>query len=98
MLKPPADFDKLAADSLRMAHAIEGQPRDAEVRFLALATACPTAEGVVLEIGSYLGRSTVVLGNAIRSIGGGTIVSVDPLTSPSSTDPDLKGKQSIRDE
>lgn len=40
-----------------------------------------TDSGAIVEIGSYLGRSTVVLANAERDSGGESIVAVDPHTA-----------------
>lgn len=65
-----------------------------EARFLALLGACPTAPGAVLEIGSFQGRSTVVLARAARLAGAAGVVAVDPLDSPSPTDPALEGRPS----
>ena len=70
---------------------VEGHLTIREANFLALVAACPTAEGVILEIGSFKGRSTVILclGKSIHDQN--PLVSIDPLTSPSPTDPDLQG-------
>lgn len=79
----------------RLARGIEGYLTDREARFLALLGAYPTADGVVLEIGSHKGKSTVVLARAAEFGSAGPVVAVDPLTSPSPTDPDLKGAASV---
>lgn len=75
------------------AATVEGHMSAREVRFLALLGACKTAEGAILEIGSFRGRSTVVLGKAV---GDGEVVhACDPLTIPAQTG-DYKGdKDSI---
>jgi hypothetical protein len=44
---------------------VEGWLSLRETEFLALAAACPTTEGAVLEIGSYRGRSTIALALAV---------------------------------
>jgi hypothetical protein len=54
----------------------------------------PTTTGVVLEIGSFKGRSTVILAQAAKLAGDARVVAVDPLTSPAKTDPSLKGQAS----
>ncbi len=77
---------------------LQGHLSVREARFLALLAACPTAAGAVLEIGSYMGRSTVVLAKAALLAGKQGVVAVDPLDSPSSTDPDLGGRPSCEDE
>ncbi|MGI8523841.1 MAG: class I SAM-dependent methyltransferase [Nocardioides sp.] len=57
---------------------IPGWLKEAQARLLwDAATALPTGS-VVLEIGSHQGRSTVVLGEAVRPRGG-TVIAVDPF-------------------
>ncbi|MBI4823604.1 MAG: class I SAM-dependent methyltransferase [Nitrospirae bacterium] len=94
-MKLPEGFNNALNDALNIARGIEGYLSDREMRFLFLLGACPTTEGSVLEIGSFKGKSTVILAKALK---GEKIVAVDPLTSPSITDPDLKGKASAWDE
>jgi hypothetical protein len=65
-----------------------------EARFLALVAACAPAEGVVLEIGSFKGKSTVGLASIAGRYGQSKVVAVDPFTAPSVTDPDLEGETS----
>jgi predicted O-methyltransferase YrrM len=89
-MKLPENFDNTLKDTLDIARGIEGYLTEREMRFLFLLSACPTTEGSVLEIGSFKGKSTVILAKASPS----KVVAVDPLTSPSVTDPDLKGKAS----
>ena len=56
------------------------------------AAAFAPAQGKNLEIGSFKGRSTVGIAYVTRELGLGTVVAVDPHTSPATTDPDLRGK------
>jgi hypothetical protein len=56
------------------------------------AAALAPAQGRNLEIGSFKGRSTVGIAHVTRALDLGTVVAVDPHTSPASTDPDLRGK------
>ena len=65
-----------------------------EARFLALAAAGAPPQGVVLEIGSFKGKSTVGLASVVARYGLGTVVAVDPHTAPSDTDPDLGNQTS----
>ncbi len=58
-----------------------------EVRFIALAASLPTCDGDILEIGSYKGKSTIILAKAASLAGEGRVAAVDPLSFPSSTDP-----------
>jgi predicted O-methyltransferase YrrM len=62
------------------AEQIKGYTTRAELSLLyhgALVTPDP---GIIVEIGSYLGRSTVVLASAVASSGRGRVVAVDPHT------------------
>src|ERR1043165_9444701 len=91
----PADFTEFRAAVIRAAETVEGYLSQREMEFLALLGAVPTAEGEVLEIGSFKGKSTVILAKAAQLAAPGSIVNaVDPMTAPCSTDPDLKGEES----
>lgn len=91
LFKIPDNFEQEAAEICRVAETVEGFLYPNEMRFLAIAGAVPTAEGEILEIGSFKGKSTVILAKAARLGDGATVHAVDPMTSPSVTDPDLKG-------
>ena len=71
---------------------VEGCLTEREARFLALLAITPTTNGEIVEIGSFKGKSTVILAKGAQVSSKPSIVSVDPLTSPSPTDPDLKNK------
>jgi len=73
---------------------IEGHLSEKEIEFLYLAASYPSAEGEILEIGSFKGKSTVVLAQSALNCGNKKIVCVDPFTSPSCTDPDLGAQSS----
>ena len=78
--------------------AVEGYLTPREVGCIAWLGANPTAAGEVLEIGSFKGRSTIVLALASKLAGDAHITAVDPLTSPSITDPRLEpGEDSGRE-
>lgn len=66
-----------------------------EMRILYFFGRMPTARGTILEIGSYQGRSTIVLAKAAVAAGESFIHACDPLNSPAETDPDLQGASSI---
>jgi len=74
--------------------AAPGFLTEREARFLALAAACTPAPGVILEIGSFKGKSTVGLASVAARYRLGRVVAVDPHTAPSSTDPGLGGQAS----
>ncbi|MFN2571118.1 MAG: class I SAM-dependent methyltransferase [Gemmatimonadales bacterium] len=69
-----------------------------EARFLALVAACAPAQGTILEIGSFKGKSTVGLASVAQRYGLGPVVTVDPHSAPSVTDPDLGGQNSSWDD
>ncbi len=94
MKKLPENYDSFVENLLEEAATVEGFLSPNEMRFLALTAACPTAAGDVLEIGSFKGKSTVVLAKAAQLAGDAKIYAVDPLTAPSETDPDLRGDES----
>lgn len=90
----PEGFNSFAEDLLRQVENVEGYLAPNEMRFLALLAACPTAEGEILEIGSFKGKSTIILAKAAELSGSSTVNAVDPMTAPSETDPDLRGDDS----
>ncbi len=90
----PDNFNTFVDNLLRESEKVEGHLSPREMRFLALLAACPTAKGEILEIGSFKGKSTVILARAASLAGNARVVAVDPLTSPSVTDPDLRGEES----
>jgi len=75
-----------------------GYLSEREARFLMAAAALAPQRGRNLEIGSFKGRSTVGIAYVTRELGLGTVVAVDPHTSPSATDPDLKGQSTSYDD
>lgn len=94
MKKLPDGFDPFVEKLLADIETVEGYLAPDEVRFLALLAAVPTAAGEILEIGSFKGKSTVILAKAAALAGDGRVNAVDPMTAPSETDPDLRGDTS----
>ena len=94
MIKLPENLDSFTEKLLAEAETVEGFLSHNEMRFLTMVAACPTAQGDVLEIGSFKGKSTVVLAKAAQLAGDERIYAVDPLTAPCETDPDLRGDES----
>jgi methyltransferase family protein len=64
--------------ALENALSIEGFSRPIELSLLYHLALLGRGPGEVVEIGSYLGRSTVVLAQALADSGGGRVVAVDP--------------------
>lgn len=83
----PAGFREHVEAMVALARRLEGHLTAREVRFLSLLAAVPTATGEVLEIGSFKGKSTIILAKSVGLAGGARVVAVDPLTLPSATDP-----------
>ncbi len=94
----PPDFSAAADEAWRLVSAAPGFLTEREARFLALAAACVPAQGVILEIGSFKGKSTVGLASVAARYRLGKVVAVDPHTAPSSTDPGLGGQASSFDD
>ncbi len=75
---------------------VDGWLTDRELSFLALLGACPTTAGAVLEIGSYRGRSTIVLAQAVRLTDHPHVVAVDPLPDEQPMARDETGRWTAR--
>ena len=73
-------FEMLFKEILARVEGVEGWMSDNELEMLALLAGFPTANGMVLEIGSYRGRSTIALALAAEFTGDGSIAAVDPLS------------------
>lgn len=94
MKKIPEKFDKFTENLLQEIDSVEGYLSPNEIRFLALLAACPTATGEILEIGSFKGKSTVILAKSAALTDNAIVHAVDPMIAPSETDPDLHGDES----
>jgi predicted O-methyltransferase YrrM len=87
VISPPADLAAAIDEAWARVRAAPGFLTEREARFLALMAACSPARGVILEIGSFKGKSTVGLASIAVRYGSGPVVTVDPHTAPSVTDP-----------
>ncbi len=94
MKQLPVNFENSTAQVLRQVTNVEGQLTPKEIRLLFLLATVPTTTGEILEIGSFKGKSTIVLAKGAELTSSPRVVAVDPLTSPSITDPHLGGKAS----
>jgi predicted O-methyltransferase YrrM len=89
-----SDLATACDEAWALVKSTPGYLSEKEARFLMIAAALTPAHGRILEIGSFKGRSTVGLAYIAKRYDLGKIVSVDPHTSPSATDPDLRGAPS----
>ncbi|UCG58728.1 MAG: class I SAM-dependent methyltransferase [Phycisphaerales bacterium] len=87
----PEDFENCVAGLLEITEDIEGYLAEREVRFMTLLAACPTGRGEILEIGSFKGKSTIVLAKGASLTKEATVVAVDPLIPKSTIDPSPEG-------
>lgn len=87
----PVGFERFTEDLLRDVEGVEGYLASNEIRFLALIAACPTAAGEILEIGSFKGKSTIILAKSVCLADETIVNAVDPMTAPTDTDPSLRG-------
>ena len=82
-------------DTRRVLRGTEGFLSEREAEWLYLAAAGGSGDGMVVEIGSFKGRSAIALAKGIGvRPGGGKLVAIDPHCAPSRTDPDLPESQS----
>ncbi|MGH7529899.1 MAG: class I SAM-dependent methyltransferase [Gemmatimonadales bacterium] len=91
---PPPGLAAAVEAAWTRCRAASGYLTEREARFLALLAAATPARGVILEIGCFKGKSTVALASIAARYGLGPVVAVDPHTTPSVTDPDLRGQTS----
>jgi predicted O-methyltransferase YrrM len=67
MVNLPADLDEAIQHALQLSNGIEGFLGKQESHFLVMLAACTPAEGAIVEIGSFKGKSTVALASAERA-------------------------------
>jgi Methyltransferase domain len=90
---PSTDLDAAIAAAWAKASQVPGYIGEREFGALATLFVSAPRGGVSLEIGSFKGRSTVGLAALAAHYKLGPIISIDPHSAPSVTDPDL-GQQS----
>jgi hypothetical protein len=69
-----------------------------EIRFLGILAACTPANGVIVEIGSFKGKSTVMLATMAGKYGLGPVVAIDPHEGLSYMGPDAPHQSPTFDE
>lgn len=94
MKKLPENLEDFTEQLLKDVENVEGYLSPDEIRFLALMASYPTAKGEILEIGSFKGKSTIILAKAAGLTNNRKVHAVDPMSAPAKTDPDLKNNSS----
>jgi predicted O-methyltransferase YrrM len=84
----PPDLQQVIDNAWQVTKQIPGYLLENEAKFLGFLAAVTPRDGAILEIGSYRGRSTVMLANVAAHYGLGPIVAVDPHNSPILVNPD----------
>src|SRR2546421_12065082 len=89
MVGLPPDLDEVLEDAWQKARRVPGYLGENEARFLGILAACAPApaEGAIVEIGSFKGKSTVMLASVAVHYGLGPVVAIDPHNAPCATDP-----------
>lgn len=81
-IQVPRDLDTVLDNAWHEAQKVPGYLGEAEARFLGLLAACVPAKGTIVEIGSFKGRSTVMLAKVASHYGLGPVMAIDPHNSP----------------
>jgi len=74
----PPDLDYVIEEAWQKTRSIPGFLLENEARFLGLLAACTPAQGLIVEIGSFKGRSTVMLASVAAHYQLGPVVAIDP--------------------
>lgn len=78
----PPDLASVLDEAWQLTSPVPGHLGEDEARFLGLLAACTPAQGSIVEIGSYKGRSTVMLAKVASHYRFGPVVAIDPHQSP----------------
>ena len=81
-VKIPADLGSVLSDAWKSTENVPGHLLENEARFLGLLAACVPGAGNIVEIGSFKGRSTVMLAKVASHYGMAPVVAIDPHNSP----------------
>lgn len=85
MTSLPHDIEAVIENAWQATKDVPGFLGENEARFLGLLAACIPAQGAIVEIGSFKGRSTVMLAKVASHYGLGPVISIDPHTHILST-------------
>jgi MMP 1-O-methyltransferase len=98
MLVLPTDLEAVIETAWVQVRSVAGFLQENEARFLGLLAACAPASGAIVEIGSFKGRSTVMLASIAKHYGLGPVVAIDPHTTTAPTDPVIEKGSSTFEE
>lgn len=84
----PPDFYEALESATQLALQTPGFLGENEIRFLGILAACTPAKGAIVEIGSFKGKSTVLLATMAKKYGLGSVVAIDPHQGLSYLGPD----------
>ncbi len=82
MISIPPDLERTIDDAWQATKGVPGYLVENEARFLGVLAALVPAKGAIVEIGSFRGRSTVMLAKVASHYGLGPIIAIDPHNSP----------------
>ena len=74
----PGDLESVLDEAWKSAEGIPGFLGESEARLLGTIVACVAREGAIVEIGSFKGKSTVMLGKVAAHYGLGPVLAIDP--------------------
>jgi hypothetical protein len=94
----PADFDTVIQDIWEKARDVPGYIGEREFKALGMLAVSAPPGGVVVEIGSFKGKSTLALASLAAHYGADRVISIDPHDAPSVTDPMLGAQMSSFDD
>jgi len=94
----PPDLDDVLEEAWQKTRRVPGYLGEHEARFLGILAACAPAEGAIVEIGSFKGKSTVMLASVAAHYGLGPVVAIDPHNAPCATDPRIAAGSSTFEE
>jgi MMP 1-O-methyltransferase len=78
----PTDLATILDEAWAETEKVHGHLEENEARFLGMLAACVPARGAIVEIGSFKGKSTVMLARVAAHYDLGPVTAIDPHNSP----------------
>ena len=88
------EIERHVNETVILSNQLTGYLTEKEVRFLSILPFI-NIKGEILEIGSFEGKSTIILAKSVKASGDAKIFACDPLLLISSTDPVVDNKEEI---